>query len=195
MDQFEIKKDESNRFLRPIDKQDVKYRKIKCMKFEEELLSVLPKDCSLCFHGTPIWNAEKIIKSGKILAEAGVGKENKTPLKAHNQIYVSTINNIWFTIKHHADLLNFKYPAGCIFVVSPQDVKDCKSAKSKNLINSIDFVKNPERLKYIITTPENIHMVKHWIDESKIKVSLNCVVDYDEFIEDVKTLSENWIDI
>ena len=66
MDQFWIKKDPTNSFRRPENPEDIRYRKIKRMTFEDELKSALPKSCDLCFHGTTIWNTKAIIESGEI---------------------------------------------------------------------------------------------------------------------------------
>lgn len=173
MDQFEIKQDDTNSFYRPAIKEDIKYRKIKRAMFDKLLKSVCVEDCNLCFHGTTIWNTEKILKSGNISSQ-------------NSQISVSTVNNIWFTLKHFADLGNYNYPAGCIFVIEPADVQEIKSSTEHNLINNVYFDKVPERLKYIITTPENIKRVKQWLNESRLKIADDIVVDYDEFIEIAK---------
>ncbi|MBQ9795914.1 MAG: hypothetical protein IJW36_03040 [Clostridia bacterium] len=188
MDQFNIKKDETNKFLRPINAEDVRYRRIKRMKFEDELKNVLDENCELCFHGTTIWNTEKIISSGNISAEIDRFKEKEDALQTAGKIYVSTMQNLWFTVQHHADLLNFKYPAGCIFVISPTDEEEINSSRKNNLINNVDFIVNPNRLKAIITTPENIEMVKEWMHNSKIECDENIVMDYDAFIVFANTL-------
>ncbi|MBQ8615322.1 MAG: hypothetical protein IJ415_02010 [Clostridia bacterium] len=182
MDQFNIKRDKTNKFLRSINKEDVKYRKIKRMTFEKELKMVLGDECLFCFHGTPIWNAQKILQSGNISAEIDRFGAGEDILNMPGQISVSTINNLWFTVQHHADLLNFKYPAGCIFVILPKNEEEIKSSREKNIIANVDFKQNPERLKAIITTPENVEKVKFWIKEYGLNVKTNIVVDYDEFI-------------
>ena len=182
MDQFKIKQDETNTFKRPQNKEDIKYRKIKRATFETELKKVLYPDCTLCFHGTTIWNTQKILKSKNISAEIDRIGQNGDVLDMPGKISVSTVNNVWFTIKHFADLGNYNYPAGCIFVIEPKNEEEIKSSTEKNYINNIDFEENPERIKYIITTPENIELVKKWINESGLKINSNIVVDYDEVI-------------
>lgn len=180
MDQFNIKRDYTNSFSRPLNKEDVRYRKIMRMKFDEELKSILDNTCAWCFHGTTIWNAEKILKSASITSQ-----ENNS-----NKIYVSTIQNVWFTVKHHADLLNFKYPAGCIFVVLPKNEEELQSARNNNQIENVYFKTNPERLKAIITTPENINRVQAWVKESGIAALDNIVMDYEEFLTFAKELND-----
>ncbi len=189
MDQFNIKKDLS--FKRPWNHEDVKYRKIQSLKFEDNLKKELDETSEFCFHGTPIWNTEKIIKSKNISAEAD--RLGKTPegLDISGYIYVSTMKNLWFTIKNHSDLLNFDYPAGCIFVIKPKNKTDIQTARTKNIIKNVDFNKSPEILKAIITTPENIDRVKNWIIESEIKVQADIVMNFEEFLNFAKVKNKD----
>ena len=182
MSQFEIKQADKS-FLRPSQDDDIRYRKITLITFEKRLKNVIGEDCTLCFHGTPIWNAKQIISSGNIsslIDRIGPGED---VLPTPGQISVSTINNIWFTIKYFADLYNYDYPAGCIFVIKPRDKQEIKSSMEDNLINNVYFDKHPERLVSIITTPENITTVKKWIKDSTLHINPEIVVDYDKFIE------------
>lgn len=180
-DEYGNKKNDT-KFKRPSNKEDIKYRKIIQVTFEKRLQEVVDENCTLCFHGTPIWNAKEIIKSGNISALIDRVGSGENVLHMPGQISVSTINNLWFTLKYHADLFNYDYPAGCIFVIEPKNEEEIKSSREKNYINNIDFEENPERIKYIITTPENIELVKKWINESGLKINSNIVVDYDEVI-------------
>ncbi|MFQ6724456.1 MAG: hypothetical protein ACLRFE_03920 [Clostridia bacterium] len=168
-------------FKRDIDKQDVAYRKKVKLTFEKRLKDILPQNYNLCFHGTPIWNCKQILKSGNISSLADRVGERENILPIHNKIYVSTINNLWFTIRYHADLSNYNYPAGCIFVIEPKD-DEIKSSKHQNIINNIYFDKEPKRLKNIITTPENIDLVKSWVMESGLKINDSIVVNYEQFL-------------
>lgn len=182
MDQFNIKKDPTNSFKRPRSWKDVRYRKIQSLKFEDNLKKELDETSDFCFHGTPIWNAEKILKSKNISAEVDRIGKTKDGLDISGYIYVSTMKNLWFTVKNHSDLLNFDYPAGCIFVLKPKDKDDIQSAQAQNIIKNIDFEKNPKILKAIITTPENIDRVKNWVKDSGIDVETDIVMDYEDFL-------------
>lgn len=180
-DKYGNKVDDKN-FKRPSNKEDIKYRKTILLTFEKRLKQELSEDCTLCFHGTPIWNAKQIIESGNISAlidREGCG-ENVLPMPG--QISVSTINNIWFTIKYHADLYNYNYPAGCVFVIEPKNEEEITSSREHNVIRNIYFDKEPERLKAIITTHENVEVVKAWVKASGFNICSDIVVDYDEFI-------------
>ena len=180
-DEYGFKKNDIS-YKRPINKQDVRYRKIVQVTFEKRLKEVIPDDCTLCFHGTPIWNAKEIIQSGNISALVDRVGQGDNIIPNPGKISVSTIHNVWFTIKNHADLWNYEYPAGCIFVVKPRDKEEIRSSTEENIINNIYFTQDPERLTAIITTPENIELVKKWLEESSLKINSNIVVDYDEFV-------------
>lgn len=172
MNQFLIKKDPSGRFRRDRFNEDIKYRKKVRMVIDMEFQEALGSDCKFLFHGTPIWNAESIIATGEIRSFDESGK-----------IYVSTIFNVWFTTKHHADLLNFDYPAGCIFVLTPKSDLEFKCAMDYNQIEPVDFICDPTRLRAIITTPENIDRVTGWMNLSPAKFSGVNVVDYFSALE------------
>ena len=66
---------------------------------------------------------------------------------------------------------------------------DIKTSQTKNIIKNVDFKLNPEMLKAIITTPENIERVKVWLKESGIKVESDIVMDYEEFLSLAKRRS------
>jgi len=189
-DMYGNKKDDLT-FKRPRNMEDVKYRKIVQVTFEKQLKEIVGEDCNLCFHGTPIWNAKEIIDSGKITAMIDRVGDGEYILPMPGQISVSTINNLWFTIKYHADLFNYNYPAGCIFVIKPKNKNEIKSSKENNAISNIYFDKEPERLVAIITTPENIELVKSWISKSNLKISPDIVVDYNGFIRQASNNFEN----
>lgn len=167
MNQFLIKKDPSGRFRRDKFNEDIKYRKKVRMVIDMEFQEALGSDCKFLFHGTPIWNAESIIATGEIRSFDESG-----------EIYVSTISNVWFTTKHHADLLNYDFPAGCIFVIEPQTQSEFEHAKQYNQIQPVDFNKTPDRLRAVITTPENISRVNGWLKSSPAKIANVPVVDY-----------------
>lgn len=182
MDQYWIKTDKLNKFLRPEDKDDVRYRKLKKMNFESELKNVLPEDCNLCFHGTTIWNAEKILESGEISSRMDREGYDSELTNSPSVISVTTLNNVWFTIKNFADLHNYKYPAGCIFVLEASQ-EELVSARERNEIPNVDLIDSPDKLRAIITTPENIDRVRLWLQESPINCSEGVVMDYDEVLE------------
>lgn len=192
MSQFRIKKDYTNSFQRPVNKDDLKYRRVQLATFESRLKDALPESCILCFHGTTIWNTQQILKSGIISAQIDREGAGEDVLDMPGKISVSTLHNVWFTIKEFADLTNYKYPAGCIFVIAPKNDDEIKTSQNNNYISNVDFKCEPERLKAIITTPENINNVSQWVADSNLNIKPSIVIDYDNFINQVKEYYPNF---
>ena len=73
---------------------------------------------------------------------------------------------------------NYELPAGCIFVLHPKNEQEVESSECL-LIGNVNFKENPDRLFAIITTPENVELVKEWGRASN--VDSNKVHDYENF--------------
>lgn len=71
-------------------------------------------------------------------------------------------------------------PDGCIFVLETDEETEKKAGQSLRT-ESISFEKNPDALFSIITTPENIEMVRSWCEKSGIDISK--VQDYESFLQ------------
>ena len=184
MSQFRIKKDPTNQFRRPALPEDMRYRRIQKATFAEKMEKLLPKEKPLCFHGTPIWNAQEILRSGNISAEIDRKGAGKDILNMSGTISVTTVADLWWTVKEFADLANFNYPAGCIFVLEPKNESEFNSAKQHKTIENVNLISDSKRLKNIITTPENLERVRGWISKSELNLDPKIVVDYDSFLKD-----------
>lgn len=184
MDQFLIKKDPTGTFKRPQIDWDMKYRRIQKATFAEKLAKIFPKSTPLCFHGTTIWNTQEILQSGNISAEIDRKGNGENVLNMPGKISVTTIKDLWWTVKEFADLANFDYPAGCIFVLEAKSDKEFESAQNHKTIDNVDLFSHSARLKSIITTPENISRVKGWLKNSNVFVSPEIVVDYETFLKE-----------
>lgn len=112
------------------------------------------------FHGTPIYYAEQIIKSGNISSTADRydGYIKSTDMKG--EISASNIDTIDRTINYFSDMTSYQrsLPAGCIFALLPRDKEDAEYGH--DMMHSVDFRQNPEQLFGVFTTPENIDQVK-----------------------------------
>ena len=67
-------------------------------------------------------------------------------------------------------------PCGCLFVLS--GAGQTEEQKRASVMPSVNFLEEPERLKGIVTTPENIKRVKKWTEQSGLK---GAVCSFDEF--------------
>ncbi len=182
MDQFLIKKDPTGTFKRPQNDWDMKYRRVQKATFAERLQKLLPKNYPNCFHGTTIWNTQEILNSGSLSAEIDRKGFSENVLNCPGVISVTTLEDLWWTVKEFADLSNFEYPAGCIFVLEPKDEREQISAKENKTIGNVNLLCESKRLKNIITTPENLERVRGWLEKSEINVDGEIVISYEDFL-------------
>lgn len=172
------------KYVRPNIEEDIEYRNKQLNTFVEKIQNILPNDCNLRFHGTPIYFAEEIIKRGNISSTADRydGYIKSTDLTG--EISASDIQTIDRTISYFCDMAayNRSLPAGCIFSIFPKDEEDANYGK--DTMHLINFKQNPQQLYAIITTPENIKLVKKWMNESNLNSDV--VYTFEEFLEKAK---------
>lgn len=177
------------KFIRPNSQKDIDYRNNQYENFSYQLQEVLSPDFDLRFHGTTIYFAEQIIASKTISSSADrydgyiKSTDRKGEISVSNRETIGTTIHGWFL-----DLAAYRrsLPAGCIFALLPKDKEDATYAP--NVIRSVDFVKNPEQLFGICTTPENLEQVKKWMQQAKMNPDL--VHTFEEFLQVVKEKSK-----
>lgn len=172
------------KYVRPNTWEDVRYRQHQESFFQTKVLGVIPNNLLLRFHGSPLWFSEEIIKNKKIVPSFDT-YDMKTSADVEGRISVTKASNLnrW-TTSIYAKLFEYKesLPAGCIFAVFP--LSESELDDSKWAMNKVDFSEHPEQLYKIITTPENIGLVKKWCKESGLDTSYVC--DYNRFIKILK---------
>ncbi len=173
------------KFVRPNSQQDIEYRKSLTKDFVDRLESVISPNLDLRFHGTPIYFAEQIIKTGTISSSADRYDGYIKSTDMEGEISVSNIKSLGTTINFFSDLFSYQssMPAGCIFAIMPKDERD--ATYGHNLIKSIDFRKNPKQFFGIFTTPENVEKVKGWMKE--VGFNSERVYTFEGFLEEVKS--------
>lgn len=176
---YELKETEKIlKYLRPNNQYDIEYRKRQLNEFTKKLRSVISDKLDLRFHGAPIYFAEDIISSGKISSTAERFNGYNRSFDSAGIISVTDIDSLDTTVKSFSGLdFSDNLPAGCIFILRTENTDTCKEAFS---MKSVDFKENPKALYGIITTPENINMVRGWM--LKQGFMSEKVYDFDEFI-------------
>lgn len=177
------------RFVRPNSQDDIKYRDDKQGEnYVKKLQEVISPNLDLRFHGTPIYFAEQIIKSGSISSTADRydGYIKSTDMKG--EISASTVKTLSRTIDFFSDMAGYMHslPAGCIFAMYPKDEADANYGP--DLLHSVNFRENPEQLFGVFTTPENIEQVTKWMEEAGFKDK--GVYTFEGFLEAVKEKSQ-----
>lgn len=174
------------KYARPNKFEDVSYRQHQELEFQQKILDIIPSDLLMRFHASPIYFSEHIIKSKKIVPSQdtfGI----KTSADMSGKISVTRADNLHIhTLPFYSGLWEYKesLPAGCIFAIFP--IHESELEDDKWLMDKIDFSTHPEQLYKIITTPENVTLVKKWCKESGLDIS--CVCDYEKFL---KSLSKD----
>lgn len=180
------------RFLRPNNMQDIEYRQDQFKNFGQRLNSVIPITSDLRFHGTPIYFAEEIIKSGIISSSADRYNGYIKSTDPKGEISASTIKSVGRTIMFYSDISAYQHsmPCGCIFVLQNKGRKD-KEIQEIDLMKTVNFKKHPEQLVSIITTPENKERVQGWLEEAGLDPEK--VHTFESFIETIKEQPEDII--
>ena len=175
---------EKRKYLRPNNWEDVMYRQYQERTFQKRVMEVVPENLLIRFHGAPLWFSKQIIDSKKIVPSYDT-YDIKTSSDKEGRISVTQPCNLdrW-TTSLYARLFEYKdsLPAGCIFVVFPLTENELDDDTWS--MDKIDFNNHPEQLYKIITTPENINLVKSWCKKSGLDTSYVC--DYDKFINIIK---------
>ena len=167
-------------FIRYNLSEDIAYRERQISEFSHRVKKILSASEQLVFHGTPIYNAPKIIQSGCIVS----GKDLwgfSTSGDPSGQFSVTTKDNIRDTVLGHSDLNAFIgfLPAGVIFVIQAQNAQEYQMAQKKGRIFNVNLKENSHRIHSLITTPENEKRVQGWLNQTGYTYP---VYDYDKFI-------------
>ena len=136
-------------------------------KFPDEFYKRINKDSLICFHGCKnIWAVGEIIKSCEI--SSGYYRLGfATSFDNENEISATNVKDSVVAIRYYSGLKNpTTLPAGALFAIKPKNKNEVITSSSFKLIRRIDLFNNPERLVAIITTKENIDLVKSWLKDS-----------------------------
>lgn len=174
------------KFVRPNTSLDIEYRNNQLTTFVKQLQEIMPQNLELRFHGTPIYYAEQIIKSGEISSSADRYDGYIRSTDRKGEISASSIATLGRTINNFSDMTayNRDMPAGCIFALLP---KEEDATCGIDLMHTVDFRKNPEQFFGVFTTPENVEQVKEWMNESGFDT--NIVHTFEGFLKTVKEKS------
>lgn len=179
-------------FVRPNSKRDINERKKIKKELEKKICDADPEGVlNLRFHGTPIHFAKEIIKSRGIFSSRDRLNGFASSSYNYNEIGVSALDNAnSFDFNSHSmrimDIDGYKYksyPAGCMFVLIPRDKEESDMIERRQMRN-VDFTKTPEALYAVMTTTENIRIVKEWMKKSGLDSSK--VYTMDGLVEKIK---------
>lgn len=172
---------------RPVDSSDIEYRHYVMENFPDRVKEIFPGDVPIVFYGTDnIATVRQILQTGGLFAPEQCNINMKS---FASKIDVTYKSNVKFSCQY-AEPKQEVMPYGAIFAFRPQDdelkkvFKTGDSLEVSGGVRGVNFIKEPNRLYGIITTPENIERVKAWCKESSIDP--NKVYTHDAFIEKYK---------
>ena len=170
-------------FIRPNSAEDISYREEQLYNFTKKIKTILPDSEGLIFHASPIYNAEKIIKSGRIMSGRDLWGF-ATSGDPKGKFSITTKEQLRTSVLGHADLNAFIgfLPAGVIFVLKAQNDAEYQMAKDDAYMKNVNFKQNPAHLYGLITTPENQSRVKDWLNHQSYQFP---VYDYKGFIKHI----------
>ena len=175
-------------YLRPNFQEDIEYRQNNTGdEFVKNLREVMSPELKLVFHGTPIYFAREILRSGKITSSADRYDGYLKSSDISGEISVSDIDSLSRTLDFFSGMASYQecLPGGCIFAMFPKNENDFN--KKQSIMSNVDFRENPEQLYGIFTTPENVPNVQKWLEE--LGLDPNLVYDFDGFTKAVKKTS------
>ena len=174
------------KIIRPRDEKDMQYRFSVYNGFADRLESVLPEENDLCFHGTSLIAAQEIISSGKIKGKKYFCDENDKPDK---MFYVTTSSSLYISMQGYLNLHEDLIPAGVLFVIKATNEEEYELAERSLVMKEFYLKDNPDKLIGMISTPENIPVLKKWC--RKCGISEDKVFDFGTFMVFAKQYGTN----
>ncbi|MBE6446311.1 MAG: hypothetical protein E7021_02805 [Alphaproteobacteria bacterium] len=171
------------KFLRRNSQSDIDYRNEQMHTFSKKLEKNLIDSDGLIFHATPIYNAEKIIKSGRIISGRDLWTI-PTSGDPKGKFSATTKDQVETSVLGYAGLNSYIgfLPAGVIFVLKAQNDAEYQMAKDDAYMANVNFKQNPAHLYGLISTPENLPRLKIWMNEQNHPQP---VYDYNGFINHI----------
>ena len=182
---------------RPEIQSDVEERLRIIKTYPNLIKSSVSKDNPLFFHGVnSITFLNDILSSGHL---GYLENEETLSFTSPGTVDVTTADSIATSIENFTGLncgnQNRFLPAGCLFVIAPEDDKEKAYANhhigSEHNISTVNFKQNPDRIVAIVSTNENKDRIlelaeRYHIDSGKIHT-------FDSFIEALNTQEKSRI--
>lgn len=176
-------------FLRPTSEADIAYRNKVVEELPGKILENTPPDLPLKFHGTSIYTARDIIASRELSSSVdrlGIEASYDTA----DQVSITTPDSVKITLDSYSGLTeeNYNVPAGCVFVLLPSSKEDADTGASL-LMGNVNFGEHPDQLFAVMTSGENVELVKQWAEEAGVDPAK--VKEFFEFTDDLGQLKES----
>lgn len=180
-------------FMRiPTNEDDKIYRNNVLSKFCKIIDKSIPDNFPIVLHGTSnLGVVRDIIKSGGLLTPK---QKKEYDVSFASLIDVTYKSNVTVSLQF-AENVEPYMPYGALFAFSPQEdeianvINTGKNGEVDGGVNGVNFKKEPARLYGIITTPENVEMVKQWCKQYGWPTSK--VFTHGSFIKQMEVIVKN----
>lgn len=166
-------------FKRPANEQDMTYRQNVLDSIIPQLQNIIPESDKKLFHSTSIDCAKAIIQSKSLSSSADRYDGYDASTDGYGRISVAGISKLDWSTSYWLDARDPLMPCGALFVLKEGYEGDFDPTQHQ--MDSIDFSKNPEQLLFVISSPENINVLKQTMQEAGLDLSI--VYTFDEYLE------------
>ena len=162
------KKQDKVSFMRPDNIDDLDIRESIKDNFAKKIDSIIPDGIPIVFHGRPnLGTIKKIIRDGGLTTPDERGESFRS---FATSIDVGTKKDLSTVLDFADPRIGSGFPYGAIFAFYPsenekQKVLETLGSEVDGGVESVSFRDNPERLMGIISTSENIQLLKSWCEE------------------------------
>ena len=171
------------KFIRPNNQKDINEREKWKKEFPIKIKELLDDSSDLRFHGTSIYNAENIIKTGFITSTVDRYNGYETSSDQSGVFSAATASTIDVVFSNGFDGTGdyaVCLPCGCTFVFKNRDDDDREKEKALQM-KAINFKEHPEQLYGIVTSEENLPSVRKWMSSAGYDSAL--VTGFQGFID------------
>ena len=161
------KKQDKISFMRPDNLDDIELRESIRANFARQIDAVIPDGIPMVFHGRPnLGTVKKIIQDGGLTSPDERGERFRSFATA---IDVGPKKNLGAVLEFAEPKIGGGMPYGVIFAFYPteaekENVLATLGTEVDGGVSSVNFRDNPNRLVGIISTPENIQLLKSWCE-------------------------------
>lgn len=167
------------KFARPKSEKDMEERSQILGKVVPELEKIVPESEGLLFHSTSISNAYSILENLSLSSSADRYDGYDASTDGVGRISVADISGLNWSTSYWLHTTTETMPCGVLFVL--KEAYEGDFDKTQHQMDSIDFAKNPDQLEYVVSTTENMAVLKQALEEKGF--TTDKVITFDQFLE------------
>lgn len=168
-------------FIRPDNEQDIEYRK-HIIDTISTIAKTLDENSGDLGHSTSRANAESIIRNLSLSSSADRYDGYDASTDGRGRISVADYEGMVWSASYWLHTTSQHEPCGVMFILKENHEGDFD--KSQHQMDSVDFKKNPEQLKFVLSSPENMESLKQTMKESGLNPDI--VITFEQYLEKIR---------